>query len=440
MCGIAGIVNRNRRSFDYSTFCTLGIVNDSRGGDSCGVFIDGNYDYGVGETKFFQQFFLENPLINETEEANVAFLHCRKASVGKISIETAQPVIIHNSKGEVDYVLMHNGTIHNYKELANKYIPNIDITGMTDSQVMAHIFYYTGYDSLNEYNGGAVFAIADYRTKGEPKILLFKGASKKTKYSKEIEEERPLFYCIDKVNKELVFSSIGIYLVSLRKQCTAYILRPNYLCEFTGTTLRIVKEYSRSEAFQDKETKTYYIRDLDDYYGYYGYSKYIATSLTDNLYRTEGKLLDGKYIFTRYGKIEEKHTKAYNTFEAYFFKGVALKSQACYRFLNVLQKESRLSDKDFCKKFANVIRFLSIDGVYYDEEEGKWYKATSPTCRVLHTGVVHPITNTSCLNIVAGSKTTTTYITDYDYIEKTLNVKVDINFKTVKSECKSLMK
>ena len=41
MCGLFGLVGKHSRSFDYSTFCTLGIANDSRGGDSCGIFIDG---------------------------------------------------------------------------------------------------------------------------------------------------------------------------------------------------------------------------------------------------------------------------------------------------------------------------------------------------------------------------------------------------------------
>jgi hypothetical protein len=57
----------------------------------------------------------------------VALGHCRKASVGKVSIETAQPVVIENENGDVDYVLIHNGTIYNYRELAQKYIPDMNI-------------------------------------------------------------------------------------------------------------------------------------------------------------------------------------------------------------------------------------------------------------------------------------------------------------------------
>ena len=47
-------------------------------------------------------------------------------------------------------MLLHNGTIFNYEDLAKKYIPDIDIKGMTDSQVMEQIFYYKGYDARFE--------------------------------------------------------------------------------------------------------------------------------------------------------------------------------------------------------------------------------------------------------------------------------------------------
>ena len=58
MCGIAGIINKTPRNFDYSTFCTLGISNDTRGGDSCGIFIYGKYECVVIDDKFFSYFFL----------------------------------------------------------------------------------------------------------------------------------------------------------------------------------------------------------------------------------------------------------------------------------------------------------------------------------------------------------------------------------------------
>ena len=108
MCGLAGIVSKMPRAFDYATFCTLGIANDARGGDSCGVFIDGKYEYGVDQNKFFSSYFLGSDLLYNTDRSSIALVHCRKASVGKINEQTAQPVIIKDAYDNVKYVLMHN--------------------------------------------------------------------------------------------------------------------------------------------------------------------------------------------------------------------------------------------------------------------------------------------------------------------------------------------
>ena len=428
------------RAFDYSAFCVLGIANDSRGGDSCGVFIDGKYEYGVDKNKYFSQYFLGSDLLYNTDRASIALLHCRKASVGTISEKTAQPVIINNEYGNVDYVLMHNGTIHNYKELAAKYIPEMDITGMTDSQVMAHIFYNVGYEPLNEYNGGAVFAIVDYRGYS-PKVMLFKGASKKTKYAKDIEEERPLFYCIDKLKRELVFSSIGIHLCALRKEFNTYSLKENTLFEFNGKGLSVVKYYSRENAFQQKEYD----------YGTRRYSQgilpiteestcdgFATINLENNTYSFREKPLHGKVYLSGYGRVEGHAKKTPKNYEMFFFNGVPLKNSYCFRFLSTLRKDSRLSDADFFRKFEPVIRYLSVDEIY--KKEDRWYKCISPTGSTLFTGTHYPLCSVSSNNYVAGIRMSTTYNGSYDLLSKIASKKYDINFKNVREECKSLMK
>lgn len=441
MCGIAGIINKMPRAFDYSAFCVLGIANDSRGGDSCGVFIDGKYEYGVDKNKYFSNYFLGSDLLYNTDRASIALVHCRKASVGAVSEKTAQPVIIKDDYGNVEYVLMHNGTIHNYKELAEKYIPDIDITGMTDSQVMAHIFYHVGYEPLNEYNGGAVFAIVDYRGYS-PKVMLFKGASKKTKYAKEIEEERPLYYCINKLKRELVFSSIGLHLVALRKECDTYSLKENTLFEFNGKGLSVVKYYSRENAFQQKE----YTYDYGKSYrggvlplvGPAGDDAFITINHETNTYSFREKPLHGKAYLTNYGRVENYSRKTPKNYEMYFFCGVALKNSYCFRFLSALRKDSRLSDADFFRKFEPVIRYLSVDEVY--KKDDHWYKCVSPTGSALFTGVLSPLCSVSTGNFVSGIKVSSSYGGSYDNLAKIASKKYDINFKAVKEECKSLMK
>lgn len=429
------------RAFDYSAFCVLGIANDSRGGDSCGVFIDGKYEYGVDKNKYFSSYFLGSDLLYNTDRASIALLHCRKASVGTISEKTAQPVIIKDEYGNVDYVLMHNGTIHNYKELATKYIPEVDITGMTDSQVMAHIFYNAGYEPLNEYNGGAVFAIVDYRGYS-PKVMLFKGASKKTKYAKDVEEERPLFYCIDKLKRELIFSSIGIHLCALRKECDTYSLKENTLFEFNGKGLSVVKYYSRENAFQQKEynygVSRHYCEPTLPLIGDSTCDGYVTINLETNTYTFREKPVHGKVYLSSYGKVESHAKKTPKNYEVFFFNGVPLKNSYCFRFLSALRKDSRLSDADFFKKFEPVIRYLSIDEVY--KKDDRWHKCISPTGSTLFTGTHQPLCSVSSGNYVAGIKMSTTYGGSYDYLQKVTSQKYDINFKAVKEECKSLMK
>ncbi len=434
MCGIAGIINKTPRTFDYSAFCTLGIANDSRGGDSCGVFIDGKYEYGVDKRKFFSTYFPNSDLLYDVEKSSIALLHCRKASVGNISKETAQPVVLTNDKGKVEFVLLHNGTIHNYAELAKKYIPNVDIFGMTDSQVMARIFYYKGYECLDEYNGGAVFTIVDYRN-GNPEILLYKGASKKTKYSKEIEEERPLFYCIDKVKKELIFSSIGIYLLALRKELKVFSLKSNILCKFTGVSLVSVQEYKREKCIQVKETN--YVYDTWDYNETY-VKPYIAMDLLHNTYSYRGEKLHGRIYLTNYGGIEKTASK--NTLEIWFFGGIALKSVHCFRFLISIWTESHLSREDFTNKFQIVIRFLSMDQLFSDNNI--WYKAISPIEYTKFTGIYQPIGAVSKTEYVNGSMVMRTYNGSYNYTRELVasSIKSDVNFKEIREQCKSLMK
>ncbi len=448
MCGIFAIVTKKPKVFDYSTFCTLGIANDSRGGDSCGFFIDGHYEYGVNKKAYFSEFFPTNDFLAKVENSTIAFGHCRKASVGKIDETTAQPVIIKNDKDEVEFVLMHNGTIYNYEELAKKYIPEINIKGMTDSQVMARIIYHKGFDVLEEYNGGAVFAITDYRS-GSPRVFVFKGASKKTSTDIKEEEERPLWFCIDEENEELVFSSIGIYLMSLRPYLDTYCLNTNCVFEFTGKDLIAVQGIDRSKMVQKKiipeipkSTTTYYNRYYNNlYFGEddFIFDDYVSTNQLSNTYSAKGHSLHGKVIISKWGRVCDSTPKGVPSKEIYFWNGVPLKEGKCFRFLAVLCKELKMDKKEFTKKFQNVIRFLSIDGVYCDET--KWYKATSPSLREPYSGTIKMFTGTSVMHFTNGMKVCTTYTREVtneftDFKES----KAPMNFQEIRKECKPLMK
>ena len=374
MCGIFGMISKKPKPFNKRAFCTMGARNDSRGGDSCGVFIDGQVEYGVDKEKLFISFFRGSKVLNQVTDCKVALGHCRKASVGKVSLETAQPVVLYNDSGAVDYVLIHNGTIHNYKELAKKYIPEIDIDGLTDSQVMARIFYHKGYEALDEYMGGAVFVIHDYRI---DKTLIFKGSSKKYSTSKDPEEERPLFYCWH--NGRFVFSSIYETLYSFYYEETVYILPANSLLTIKNGKLKVVETYPRENCGQFKPIESTPIQVPiwdDDYYYGRSWSSYESDSFKiqyDGFHYTDNKkqLMNGVYFVTSYGWVYPNKKKAESwLFEVSFFAGKLLKHPKAFDLIN---KKFQEANQQFTKEIDILLQLLEFNPFTDDLVQYYWY-------------------------------------------------------------------
>ena len=391
MCGIFGMISKKTRPFNKRAFCTMGARNDSRGGDSCGVFIDGQVEYGVDEQKMFISFFRDSVLLNTTKECRVALGHCRKASVGKVSVETAQPVVLKNEQGQVDFVLIHNGTIYNYKDLAKKYIPDVNIDGLTDSQVMARIFYHKGYDALDEYNGGAVFVIHDYRIN---RTLVFKGASKKYKYSKDAEEERPLYYCWH--NGRFVFSSIFETLYAFYYEEKVYNFPCNKLLAIKGEhKVKLIKSYDRENVTQSKSTFSTYFNvnnpriwdEYDDYYyGCYGSGvnktykiKYDGINYLDE----NGEPMHGVFQISSFGYVYPNRTVKETWLEEVgFFRGKMLKHPNAFKLLNdMYQKANNVVTNeidvltnmmDFNPYSDDCVQYYWYDGDVLMIPQGEW--------------------------------------------------------------------
>lgn len=380
MCGIFGMISKKVKPFNKRAFCTMGVRNDSRGGDSCGIFIDGKVEYGVDKQKLFIDFFRNSLLLDTTTECKVALGHCRKASVGKVSVETAQPVVLTNENGEVEYVLIHNGTIYNYQELAKKYIPDVNIEGLTDSQVMARIFYHKGYDVLDEYNGGAVFVIHDYRIN---KSFIFKGESKKYSYSKNAEEERPLYFCWH--NGRFCFSSILETLYAFYYEETIYDLASNKLLTIKGDKLKIVKEYPRKDAYQSKIIPVVNVGTNvrifdDDYDNWENYNRFENRSYKirfDGLnYLDEHKVpMHGIYFVSSYGYVFPNKTKKDSwTNEVGFFMGKMLKHPEAFKLLDGKYKAS---NKILTKEIDILTNILDFNPFSADLLQFYWYDYTT---------------------------------------------------------------
>ena len=426
MCGIFGIISKKPRAFDYTSFCTLGIHNDLRGGDSCGVFIDKKVEYGVNKDKLFEDFFLKSNLINNTKISTVAFGHCRKASIGTIEEKTAQPVVLYNDKGEIDFVVIHNGTIYNYQNLANKYIPDIDITGMTDSQVMTRIFYYKGYDVLSEYNGGAVFAIADYR-KETPEIFFWQGASLVNAYGK-VDDERPLYFAISK--NDLVFSSIYTFLPALRKDSEIVCLTPNWLYKYENNNVEPIKEYSRENQTQYNTTIHVYTQTWHHNPAYgpnityssgQQQSSYVSSviygSTKDGKCFRNGDVVHGNIKATCYGTL----TSCGQLYDMWFWCGIMLNNKACFDYLSMLSSEFGANPQELADIYPELVLFLS-PYPYLRTLDGAIEVVDSPISSVPFTGTFQfPFTATE-YQIVDGKLHMSKVTTQFDglklYLEK----------------------
>lgn len=368
MCGLVGMINLKKKKFNYTAFCTLGIDNDSRGGDSVGLFIDKKYEYyfeGARKSYFFD-FMNKSELLKNTTECEVALAHCRWASVGGATLKGAQPVIIKDENDDVKYVLMHNGTIHNAEKLAQEYIPDIDVHDMTDSQIMAHIFYYKGYDALAKYNGTAAFIIVDYRTE-KPTYMMWRGESKKSSYQKEVVEERPLTFVTDEEGN-MYISSIDRFFQALLPNRDIFIFPANKLCKYDGELWNL-GYYDRSEQQQDKEwtavTTVHYNTSSSGKGGNSGSSFYNSNNNNDYQLVT-GDSRDGKcyignckcqgpYHITDYGRV----TTIENGNEMWFWNGTLLKNSQAYMYLTKFQKELDATIQEIDEWYNELVLYLS---------------------------------------------------------------------------------
>lgn len=468
MCGLYGQIHPKPKKFNYPAFCVMGEVNDSRGGDSCGIFIDGQVEYGVGqEDKFFANYFKKSKLLKETKECTIALGHCRKTSPGMVTgLEQAQPVVIKKEgTDEILFVMVHNGTIHNYEALAKKYIPEIDITGMSDSQVMARIFFYKGYDVLGEYNGGSVFVIVDYRQPDYPSVYFWKGVSRKSEYpiNGQPEDERPLEFI--EYNDSIYFSSIGrLYPAMFRGNTTLYTMYDNSLVQYVpGEGLKIVKKYDRTKLFQSKQYSTSYgsgttsrttggggtrttttssSKSNDEFSSYY--DGILFQTSVDNTYTRKGKKVHGKAILSTAGKFQREEGK--DTRTVWFYSGIALdleRGRQYFKFLEYLRKKSGLTQEEFVKKFENPIRLLSFDKLFFKEKV--LMKATGTAECEIYTGPFHMIGNSTGENYKDGARDFSNIYKDTEYsVPFTRYAKETENRETIdlpkfREECISLM-
>jgi len=221
MCGIYGQASNNVKKINESNIKILGLFNENRGKNSCGITIDGEIYYGLEKEALFTNFAKGRSFTPTLYPTVIG--HTRQSSVGVINAYNAHPFGFgENKDGGYKFLAVHNGTLLNYKELADKYgvdkevnSPSLHVENLNvvrtkiDSEILLETIYKTGnVKVLSDYNGAAALVWTD--TDHPNVIYLYSGKSRAWSDDTEDKqvEERPMFVYIESKNN-FYFSSLA---------------------------------------------------------------------------------------------------------------------------------------------------------------------------------------------------------------------------------------
>lgn len=169
MCGIVGYIGKNN---------ALPILLDGlskleyRGYDSAGVALLSNQKITIEKAKG-KLINLKNKLDTSDLYSNIGIGHTRWATHGKPSEVNAHP----HSNMDESIVVIHNGIIENYLELAEFLNDDIVLKSETDTEIIAHLIdhFYTGdlldavYEATFRMKGAYAFGVI---SKDHPDTLI----------------------------------------------------------------------------------------------------------------------------------------------------------------------------------------------------------------------------------------------------------------------------
>lgn len=258
MCGIFGYIGKGQPSIDKIKI--LGILNDDRGGDSCGIFINGSVSKGIHQQAKFAKFIQEMNLKEPNPENNTIIGHTRKKSRGAVTLDNAHPFVIKDKKNDV-LVGVHNGTISNADDILEE--EGIDDTGINvDSEAIftAIAFGKSTKKVLESYKGKAVLVWT--KPSNPDTVYIFKGASKEFSTSTKVTEERPLFYWR---------YDDGMYISSTKESLLAIGAEPADVKSFNTNRIYVIKNgkitHTKKIDRENQTSTTYGTNYGSNYYG-----------------------------------------------------------------------------------------------------------------------------------------------------------------------------
>jgi hypothetical protein len=280
-CGIFAWTGVSSDKFSPFLFNVLGVYNDTRGGDSCGVYFNKGSITGIKTEAKYEKLVKTKKLHTTIKPGKYPIVigHCRKASVGTVSEMNVQPTLLRDStkNDKLVYVQAHNGTITNQRELATKYDIKIE-KDESDSIVLSKLINKVGFKVLAEYEGSAALVI--YFVK-EPNVLYaFHGESKSYTV---LTEERPLHFINVKGSGTYISSeSSPLEFISNGGEVSAFKLNTVY--KLSGDKVEEFQKIEREKAILKKYTGFNYNNTDEDTNNYYWTRQ--QSVITDNLIHT----------------------------------------------------------------------------------------------------------------------------------------------------------
>lgn len=274
MCGIFGYAGTPEHPVDLDKIKVLGTLNDTRGGNGCGLLLDTTVMKTVTPPKFGD--WVKNQRFEIPKKNHVVLGHCRKASVGGVSAENSHPFQVQNEAGKNILIGMHNGTVTNWKELCAEAGVEDHNDFQVDSVGLLTLLAYSkkgDYSILSRYVGAA--ALAWVYNSDPNSLFLFHGSSKRYKSSGTDVEERPLYYWDTswQLNKDGTTSPSGrhgVYFSSIKDSLEmigalekeVVELPFNAVFKVKGGVMTKIADVNRSAAYQDEWT---YNGDTNNY-------------------------------------------------------------------------------------------------------------------------------------------------------------------------------
>lgn len=313
MCGIFGTITNDVNNLDLTKIHLLGVMNEDRGTDSCGLYLDGVIYAGFEKNlSTYRNFALS--MYKKPKHYPFILGHTRQASPGaKITVENVHPFGFgFNKKKGYSFVGAHNGTLYNKEDLAKEF--GVDLKSgdreKIDSEILLECIYKSkNFKVLEKYHGAAALSFVDVRNN---KMYLYSGSSGEYTTVKPV-LERPLHVYVES-ETVLHYSSESLPLMLLgASDDEVFQIENNIVYEFTPGDFANAKEYpiDRSKMTQKKEY-------FNNYGNYGNYGKYGGYGGWGDIYDEEpvGATIDiyhnllHKDDHTKMKKIEYKYFKS----------------------------------------------------------------------------------------------------------------------------------